>query len=287
MKNQFALAVVAGALLTTACDRAPSEAPPALAHVSMASAAEAAVTADRALIRKIVRETADDARKHAPQWFGDRKTRTTAATCEGITRLIAKHMATFDDAKQRPRSPEQRRAAAARVVQSVGCGRPRPMSMYRHPLLLASMAPVAMPDSTDEWLAANWHPDTWAAAAQSYMDNGPGPVEPYLSGLTEFEVAQMQTMYCSQSYTVEELGGVEEEEDGEDPMMMYFWPAWAKAALIGCGSNMILNIPAIAEGVHLGAALGGPVTAAAVGVGVALEECLYGAIAGYYVWKLT
>jgi hypothetical protein len=286
MRNRTALVLTAALCLVAACDRAPSEAAPSLTHGPMVTAARAAVADDRDLIRKIVRETTNDGRRNASKWFGDRKHRSPAAACAGITRLLAKHMSTYDDAKQRRRSDADRQAAAARVVQSVGCGTGLRMSMFGSPLLRATMTPVAVPDSVDDWLAENWHPDTWAGAAQSFMDNGPGSIDPYISGLTEFEVANLETMACSQSYTVEALGGVEEEEGGEDPMLMYYWPAWAKAALIGCGSNIIVNIPDIAGAVRTGM-FWGPYAAAALAVGVAAEHCLWGAIAGYFVWKVT
>jgi hypothetical protein len=204
----------------------------------------------------------------------------------GLARLIAKHMATYDDAKLRRRSNQERLAVASGVVQAAGCGAARPMSMYGNPFMRASMLAAAVPDSVDDWLAENWRAEPWTAAAQRYMNEGPGPIEPYTVGLTEFEVANLDAMQCSQSIAVEELGSDGDDGSGEDPMMMYFWPAWAKSALIGCGAAMITAIPEVAAGVRTGAALGGPGGAVAGGVAVALEYCLYGAIAGYYVWKL-
>jgi hypothetical protein len=271
-------------LILAGCGDGPSEAAPKVARGPTVTAARAAIAADRALIHTIVQETVRDGKQNAPKWFGDRKGRTTASTCDGITRLIAKHMVTYDDAKQRHRSNDDRLAAAARIVEAVGCGRPKQMSMFRTPVLATTMNAVAAPDEADDWLAVNWHPSSWSNSVQSFIDNGGGSIEPYTPGMTDFEVANLETVYCSQSYTVSELGGVV-DEDGEDPMMMYYWPAWAKAALVGCGASVIGNIPEIAEGVHLGMA-GGPGMAVAVGVAVAAEMCLYGAIAGYYVWAM-
>jgi hypothetical protein len=254
----------------------------------MVKAARASVMADRALIHQIVQETRSDARMNAVQLFGPRGHRTPASVCGGIARLLAKHMTTYDAAKLRQRTTPERMKAATRIVQSVGCGANRSLSIFHNPLLAATMTPVAIPDSVDDWLGENWHPATWSVAVQDYMNNGPGPVDPYTAGLTEFEVANLQAMECSQSIVVEDLGGGGDDgDDPEDPMMMYYWPAWAKAALIGCGSNMILNISEIATGVRAGAVLAGPWGGAAAGVAVAAEECLYGALAGYYVWKLT
>jgi hypothetical protein len=82
MRNRSAVGF-AGLLLAAACGRAPSEAPSKLAHGPVAGAARAAITADEALIRRVVRETRDDARKNTKQWFGDRNHRTPAEACAG------------------------------------------------------------------------------------------------------------------------------------------------------------------------------------------------------------
>lgn len=287
MRNRSAVGI-AGFLLAAGCGRAPSEAPSKLAHGPIAGTARAVVTADEALMRRVIRETKDDARKNTRQWFGDRNRRTPAEACAGLARLIAKHMVTFDDAKGRHRTNQERLSVASTVVQAAGCGAPTRLSMYGNPFMRASMLAAAVPDSVDDWLAENWRAEPWTVAVQRYMNEGPGPIEPYTAGLTEFEVANLDAMQCSQSIAVDELGDPGDGgDDGEDPMMMYFWPAWSKAALIGCGGAMITAIPEVAGGVRSGAALGGPWGAVAGGVAVALEYCLYGAIAGYYVWKLS
>lgn len=287
MRNRAA-GFVAGLLVLAACGEAPSEAAPKVIRGPTVTAAKAAIDADRALIRKIVQETTRDGKGNAAKWFGDRKHRTPESVCNGITRLIAKHMVTYEDAKQRRRSDAERLSAAGRIVQATGCGRLRQMSMFRSPSLVAALNPVAAPDEVDDWLSVNWHPSSWAGAVQNFIDNGGGSIDPYTPGMTEFEVANLETVYCSQSYTIEELtasGGGGGGGDGEDPMMMYYWPAWAKAALVGCGASVIGNIPEIAEGVRVGA-FWGPGAAVAAGVAVAAEYCLYGAIAGYYVWAM-
>jgi hypothetical protein len=278
--------LLAGLLAVGACDRAPSSTQPAdispsAAQATLSRAATEAVDADRQLIRTVAMAAARDGIDNADQWFGDRAHRNRASVCRGIERILARHMATYDEAKHRSRSAADRLAESSEIVRAVGCGKPAAMTLFGRPVALSPAAALALPDSVDDWLAANWHPDFWSQRVSQWADRGVMFIEPYDEGMTEFELANFQGVQCAGLDVVSDLS----MSEGDGFMAMYFWPSWTRAALIGCGTNVVVNIPDLVTGGRLGFALAGPWGAAGAAAAVAAEHCIYGAIAGYLAYK--
>jgi hypothetical protein len=286
MKGRLkAVALLVGTLGAAACDQGPSSTQPAAfgrggGDASLSKASIAAVDADRQLIRAITLASARDGIQNADRWFGDRAHRTPASICRGVAAILAKHMATYDQAKQRTRTHAARLAEASGIVGDIGCGKSAPMSLFGRPMALRSAPEVALPDSVDDWLAANWHEDFWADRVNQWADRGIMFLEPYNDGMTEFENANFQSVQCAAIDVVSDL----EASEGEG-FAMYFWPEWTRSVLVGCGTNVVVNIPDIVSGARGGFALWGPWGAAGGAAAVAAEHCIYGAIAGYLVYR--
>jgi hypothetical protein len=277
-------------IVLAACDQSAKTTQPPLVHdAGLKTAARSALANDRQLLRSVVMDAARDGIKNAKYWFGERKQRTPESVCRGLERLLTKHLAKYDAAKGRQRTPAELTAEAALIVEEIRCGMAAPMSMFGRPL--AMMAPLAVPDSMDDWLAENFRQESWSMAVENHALNGGGSISGYTGGMTEFEVANFDAVACAQRDAIADLTVVEAETgggSGEDPMMMYFMPMWAKMALGGCAGNVIVNVASIVEGAKLGAALfGGPGGAVAGAVLVAAEHCAFGAVAGYVAYKLA
>jgi hypothetical protein len=268
------------------CEQTPSTPVPPLSRTApgeLSRIAVSAIDADRQLIHSVVVAATHDGIANADQWFGARKNRTQASICRGLERLIAKHLVTYEQAKHRSRTPAARAARAAEIVRGSGCGQPAPMMMFGSAMALRVAAPPPMPDEVDDWFAANWHEDFWTGRVNAWADAGIMFIDPYISGMTDYEVAKFQSVQCAAMYAVNDIANTE----GESMMMMYFIPGWMKAALAGCAATVITSIPEIVTGAKLGFALGGgPGGAALAATAVAGEMCIYGAVAGYVGYKI-
>lgn len=282
--------LVLGFIGLAACDRSPSATQPPLAQAGprpqLSMAAIAAVNADRELMRVIARDAARDGIRNANKWFGDSQHRNRETICRGLARLIDKYMARYDEAKGRVRSVAERAAEAGAAARGTGCGAPAPMMLFGRSMALTAPSPV-MADSADLWLADNWRAESWSQAIQSHAENDGGAIEPYIRGMTSFEIANFEAVACAQNNAIADMGAVEAEEGGEDPMMMFFLKAWAKAMLAGCAVNVLGNVGDIVGGARAGFFLWGPWGAAGAAAAVAAEHCLFGAIAGYVGYKIA
>lgn len=286
MKGRLtAVALLVATIGAAACDDGPASTQPAAlsrsgGDASLSKAATAAVDADRQLIRAVTLASARDGIENADRWYGDRAHRTPASVCRGVAAILAKHMATYDEAKHRTRTHAGRLAEASEVVADIGCGKSAPMTLFGRPMALRSAPAVALPDSVDDWFAANWHEDFWTDRVDQWADRGIMFLEPYNDGMTEFEIANFQGVQCAAMDVVSDLEG---SEGGG--FAMYFWPEWTRSVLVGCATNVVVNIPDLVIGARGGFALAGPWGAAAGATAVAAEHCIYGAIAGYLVYR--
>ena len=270
-----------GLIAVASCDQPPPTTPPPLsvtATGNLSKIATSAVDADRQLMRTIVVAATRDGIDNADQWFGP-KHRNPQSVCRGLERLIAKHLVTFEQAKHIARTPTARAAKAAEIVRSTRCGQPTPMMAFGSAMALRAASPLPMPDETDDWFAANWHEDFWNQRVTAWADNGIIFIEPYTSGMTDYEISQFQATQCA---AMDAMNDIAYSEGESLTMMMYFLPGWAKAALGGCAANVVTSIPEIIGGARAGfVVLGGPGGAVLSATAIVAETCAYGAVAGY------
>jgi hypothetical protein len=292
MRRSTRWALVMGLLGLAACEHQPSATQPVVSsdgrHAGLVKAAVTAVDADRQLVRQVASAVTRDAKRNANQWFGDRKHRNRATICTGMARLIAKHMATYDAGKRSARTSEGRVAAANEIVRASGCGQPAPMTFFGRPMALTASSAAAVPEEVDEWFEANWHPTSWSEMVSAHAEAEGGSIAPYIGGMTEFEIAQFEAVRCGQDDVVAGImaGGGGGGEGGEDPMMMFFGPPWFKDVMRGCASSVIANIPDIVTAGRAGFFLWGPWGAAGGAAAAALENCIWGGLAGYAIWHM-
>lgn len=280
-------AVLLGLIAVASCDQSPSTTPPPVVKAepaALSKIASSAVDADRQLIHTIVVAATRDGIDNADRWFGAKKDRNRESVCRGLERLIAKHLVTYEEAKHTPRTASARAAKAAEIVRTTGCGQPTPMMVFGSALALRVASPLPMPDEVDDWFAANWHEDFWTGRVTAWADNGIIFIEPYTSGMTDYEISKFQATQCAAMQAMNDIAYTEGESL---TMMMYFLPGWAKAALGGCAANVVTSIPEIISGARAGfVVLGGPGGAAMAATAIVAETCIYGAVAGYLGYSI-